>query len=273
MQRGGNLEVQENAVSGPIRWLTENPGRQLLTGSFHPVTDENWDKEAYIAQSQQGLQPISSSAFSGDFDQLRSELSNNSVNVNSLDPGTGKCPLALACIQGNVECVKLLLSHGADPNCVDSKYDLTPLHFAQLNDPKISSDLTSVLIQHQAKVDAKNRNLLTPLHLACYFGNIDSIKQLLAASASVESLDALGRAPLHLYVLGDCDQLDDLSILTSNNITLSYTAPSGNLFPKSPLALAAAKKCNKFLRRYGHKQVTGQRTEKNQKYPVVNRTL
>jgi hypothetical protein len=23
-------------------WLTSNPGRQILTGSFHPVPPENW---------------------------------------------------------------------------------------------------------------------------------------------------------------------------------------------------------------------------------------
>jgi len=32
---------------GPLIWLKENPGRQLLTGSFHPVEDEFWEVDAY----------------------------------------------------------------------------------------------------------------------------------------------------------------------------------------------------------------------------------
>ena len=29
-----------------LTWLTKNPGRQLLTSSFHPVDDEHWEDRA-----------------------------------------------------------------------------------------------------------------------------------------------------------------------------------------------------------------------------------
>jgi hypothetical protein len=29
--------------AGPIKFITDQPGRQLLSGSFHPVNDDNWD--------------------------------------------------------------------------------------------------------------------------------------------------------------------------------------------------------------------------------------
>ncbi|EGC36806.1 hypothetical protein DICPUDRAFT_150657 [Dictyostelium purpureum] len=32
----------QDVVVGPIQWVTENPGSQLLTGSFHPVDDNKW---------------------------------------------------------------------------------------------------------------------------------------------------------------------------------------------------------------------------------------
>ncbi len=41
----GSLNVQY--VSGSLRWFRENPGNQLLTGSFHPVTDEHYDDGCY----------------------------------------------------------------------------------------------------------------------------------------------------------------------------------------------------------------------------------
>jgi hypothetical protein len=34
------------ARNGDIKWITENPGRQMMTGSFHPIEDSAWeDKE------------------------------------------------------------------------------------------------------------------------------------------------------------------------------------------------------------------------------------
>jgi hypothetical protein len=30
-------------MGGKIRFITDQPGRQLLSGSFHPVNDDNWD--------------------------------------------------------------------------------------------------------------------------------------------------------------------------------------------------------------------------------------
>ena len=39
--------IKSDPVSGPLKWITDNPGRQILTGSFHPVTDGNWWKDAY----------------------------------------------------------------------------------------------------------------------------------------------------------------------------------------------------------------------------------
>lgn len=45
----GRMQEQqgEDFVAGPLKWLQENPGRQLLTGSFHPVDDAEWDTQAY----------------------------------------------------------------------------------------------------------------------------------------------------------------------------------------------------------------------------------
>lgn len=41
-------EEGDEYVLGPIRWLSDNPGRQLMTGSFHPVDDNQWDDGVYL---------------------------------------------------------------------------------------------------------------------------------------------------------------------------------------------------------------------------------
>jgi len=47
--QAGSTATDEDGkfVVGPISWITENPGSQLLTGSFHPVSDDAWDNDAY----------------------------------------------------------------------------------------------------------------------------------------------------------------------------------------------------------------------------------
>jgi hypothetical protein len=37
-----------------INFVKENPGRQLLTGSFHPVSDGKWTQGAYV-DSETGI--------------------------------------------------------------------------------------------------------------------------------------------------------------------------------------------------------------------------
>ena len=38
-------------VSGPPVWMRNDPGRQLMTGSFHPVTDEHWARGVEVCNS------------------------------------------------------------------------------------------------------------------------------------------------------------------------------------------------------------------------------
>ena len=48
----GQVPPYNPDVSGPLKWVTENPGRQILTGSFHPVTDDQWYSDAYAYWSE-----------------------------------------------------------------------------------------------------------------------------------------------------------------------------------------------------------------------------
>ncbi|KAJ9454543.1 Poly(ADP-ribose) polymerase pme-1 [Diplonema papillatum] len=37
-------DAQRSYVFGPPTWMRDDPGRQLMTGSFHPVSDDEWTK-------------------------------------------------------------------------------------------------------------------------------------------------------------------------------------------------------------------------------------
>ena len=43
----GGIDLLTDKVQGPLNFVVENPGRQLLTGSFHPVDDDKWYSDSY----------------------------------------------------------------------------------------------------------------------------------------------------------------------------------------------------------------------------------
>jgi hypothetical protein len=56
---------KEDDMRGPVRWLVDNPGRQLMTGSFHPLPAEDWDKHTYDASEVTAVSPKKTKTFLG----------------------------------------------------------------------------------------------------------------------------------------------------------------------------------------------------------------
>ena len=119
------------------------------------------------------------------------------VNTKDEDKNT---PLHLACQKGHVGVVDLLLTNGASVNAKDSD-KCTPLHRACLNDHK---DLVVKLLEKGAKVNAKDEDEFTPLHLACQEGHAGVVAVLLDHGADVHAKDSTdGETPLHKACLSE----------------------------------------------------------------------
>ena len=61
----------------------------------------------------------------------------------------------------------------------------------------ISMQVTEFLIRKGANVNEKNKEYLTPLHIAADKSHIDVLEVLLKHDAKVNSLDLLGQTALH----------------------------------------------------------------------------
>jgi ankyrin repeat protein len=141
-----------------------------------------------------------------------------------------KSPLVVVAELGSQECVRVLLSHGADPNAeIDVRTSLyeavvgNHLNVAQLlltHDPKPDMDRTppdmrkllmcavnsrnpeliSLLIQHGAEMDFVDPNeggfSKTPLSIACAQGNLEVVKLLLAKGANINYAGDESDSPL-----------------------------------------------------------------------------
>ena len=137
------------------------------------------------------------------------------------DPGIqtneyGASVLAGLCYVAKVECVRILLEHGADPNHGRDETLETPLHhcLGGAHDPletQADGDVEKVvqlLVEHGANVNAKTTPRVgscnhwglftrgeTPLHRAAAWGSRGVIQILLQAGADTSVEDANGETP------------------------------------------------------------------------------
>ena len=83
------------------------------------------------------------------------------------------CELLIACEEGNIDKVKILLENGADVNAVKNGYDESALHLAAQNG---HVDVVKVLIDKGSDVNAVDYDGRTPLY--CATSSIDVVKKV-----------------------------------------------------------------------------------------------
>uniref|UniRef100_A0A1I8FQC9 RING-type E3 ubiquitin transferase n=1 Tax=Macrostomum lignano TaxID=282301 RepID=A0A1I8FQC9_9PLAT len=105
----------------------------------------------------------------------------------------GKTGLMVACHQGHLEVVKLLLSHKASVSAIDEERD-TPLHYAAFGNQPAAIKL---LAAAGAPMDAQNNTGCTALHVAVNKQHKDCVQALLQLGASPTVRTATETPALH----------------------------------------------------------------------------
>ena len=116
-------EEKKTNVSGKLKFLTDDPGRQEI-GSFNPITDDEWTTMAYVGDTARLCQAI----VDGELEHVEDWCSQEGVDVNRRDY-TGRTPLHLAVMASKPEIVQCLIDTGARliARLVDGR---TALHIA-----------------------------------------------------------------------------------------------------------------------------------------------
>lgn len=216
-QAGAPKNSAASFAHGPIAWLAENPGRQLLTGSFHPVDDDRWHDGVYVtdgvlvrvvAALRTGAPLGSLAALSGAAVPRRAlsplhwaatlgspaveQLAKLALNVAPDDDGALVPPLVLAAINGHVAAVRALLSGGVAPGVLR---DIAPLiaHGEVLRLLHVPASTRFAEPPDHAQLDPLARSE-QPV-LACAF---DRNKAALASLGDVTARDRYGVTALHV---------------------------------------------------------------------------
>lgn len=146
-------------------------------------------------------------------------LISSQVDARNVD---GSTPLCDACSAGSLECVRLLLEHGAKANAALTSRTASPLHEACMG-----GELGSMLASAVPHVESS-------MTLFCHhcLGNADCVKLLVAVDAGLEAYDLYYGTPLHVAcanddincvkVLLNAGESDDTCPTMSNSWSLTF---------------------------------------------------
>ncbi|KAJ8668099.1 hypothetical protein QAD02_009762 [Eretmocerus hayati] len=152
---------------------------------------------------------------------------NADVNAKSWD---GDTPLILAAKSGINSLVDILLSH--DVRNYENKDHLSHLHIASMRNRV--DVVEKLLLINQGKF--LNRQVLqssivwqgyTPLHLAVYFGCIETVEYLLECGANILAIDSQGFTPLHLADYQRNARIIDILLSAHKNEFKNPASPLG----------------------------------------------
>ena len=100
------------------------------------------------------------------------------VKVEARNP-RGESPLMMAAIKGHLPLAQRLIERKAEVN----KPGWAPLHYAASNPEPVGLELTRLLLEHHAYIDAESPNKTTPLMMAARYGSPEVVRLLLEEGA------------------------------------------------------------------------------------------
>lgn len=148
--------------------------------------------------------PLLWAAWNGRLDCVQL-LINHGAGLDHIDL-ENESALGKACKAGHGECAKVLLEAGASPN-TGNCYRVQPIHYASQQQHYTAIGLLDVLLEHGADINARTDSLATPLHFAASSGIAKNVDYLIQHHAN---LQARNRSDLDVSLMALANWHNDL---------------------------------------------------------------
>ena len=164
-----------------------------------------WDSEA-IPKTKPN--PLYYSVLCGFYSLVKKLATKHPQYINTFFGRYG-CPLYAALRVDHVDIAELLLERGANA-CVWNTMRETILLKILSHPHRDRANKVRLLLKYGADVNAQDRALRSPLHLAVYKGELEVAQMLVEHKADVNSLNKDGKTPLHILSEHRTNNEDDV---------------------------------------------------------------
>ena len=244
LQNGASPNAVDAGLMSPLHWAAKTGHTEMM----QPLLEKGADRQAY---NRDGFQPMHQAAWVGQIPCVEALLAERK-DLDSLTK-RGEALLHIACLNGNIAMATYLLQNNVEVNpwakpplvLLDSLSEfrvplttLTPLHYACC---KANYEMVSLLLDHEAWVNAATPEGVTALMMATESEETNIVNLLLSRGAKVNaSMPGTLRTALHIAARrGDLETVQQLCRAGANRS--ARTSGGGGNYGRTPLEECMAK--------------------------------
>lgn len=158
------------------------------------------------------------------YPELIKIIPNFKKNINATNK-KGWTPLSLACMHDvDIECIKFLLSLGADPNIITND-GYSPLMMACCSDNK-SYNVVQLLLEYGANTNFVSKEGWNASMFACRYTNVKTLS-LLINCHNINNTTLLGNTPLLLATANEKYEIEIIKFLLDSGANVNLSNKTG----------------------------------------------